>query len=274
MAGEATAEEVKKPEGQPAPGAGSPSAKTPAETGAPESKPAATEKGPSPEAAEKKTGKAADVAFFHARKAQTENEKLRSENEELKKKLASSPEPKKEAPAEAAPSWSDDPDAWAKDVQEKAKQQAEKAALDAIERREREGQVRQEVETASAWLLTRSHLREDPKLKAEVAQRIQAEYGELADRHPSRAARLAYLDVCEAKGITPDLESYRQESAAAESAGRASAGARPSASSAGEKKAWTRREAEKYVFEAKPGTAEFNARLKEIEEAGKEGRIS
>ena len=57
---------------------------------------------------------------------------------------------------------------------------------------------------AESWLLSRSHIADDGKAAAEVAEIIATEYPDAKD-NPRAAARSAYLDWCEKKGVTPDI---------------------------------------------------------------------
>ena len=60
---------------------------------------------------------------------------------------------------------------------------------------------------AEKWLRSRSHINDDVKAGDEIAEIIQTQYGHLVTADPRAAARSAYLDWCESKGVTPDLSS-------------------------------------------------------------------
>jgi hypothetical protein len=171
----------------------------------------------------------------------------------------------------AAPSLLDDSEGWAKQVREDAKREA----LGAIEEREAVARFGQSAEKAEDWLLTRKHLKEDPALIAEVAAVLEAKYVHLASfkggRDPQAAAELAYLRVCEQKGIQPDMGAFKSSGGMDASRGATSSGVRPSAP-AGAKRTFQPGEVKQYLNAVKAGSKEWKQRMSEVDEAYKEGR--
>jgi hypothetical protein len=262
MMTEGQAETVEKPATEPTPApANTVAENTPA--------PVAETKTPEPQPTNSK-----EVARTMFQKRQGEKEKKSAERiAELEAKLsqfeAQKPEPK---PAKSeAPSLLDDPDGYAKWVQENAT----KTALSEIERRESEAQsayaYRQASEKAADFLLTRSHLKEDKSLVDEVSKIISEKYADIGVVNPSAAARLAYVDLCAAKGIVPDMDGFKSGGFNA-TGGASSTSVRPSAPGAA-KREWSKRDAEKYLMEAAKDKAMFASRSAEIKEARSEGRI-
>ena len=225
----------------------------------------APKEAPATTVAEKpQTGDKKPVEFFIQQREQKREKKSADRIAELEKKLA---EFEKAKEPETPASFLDDPDKWAQGVTERAEQRA----IEAINRREAESHYRQSAETAANWLLTRSHLKQDQALTKEVAKVIEEKYATVAAVDPNAAARLSYLDVCAAKGISPDMDGFKSQGFDGTS-GNATSGVRPSAAASG-KRTFSKGEAEKYVFGAKPGTEDYDRRLAEVEEAEKEGRI-
>lgn len=275
-----TTEIQPKPETKAAPAAAAPSVPEPK----PASAPAATTTVAAPAPAEKPQPsgepkpEAKDIArrAFHEREQKREK-KASDELAELRKELAAIKAGKTPEPPAAEPELSpfDDHKKW----EEKVAERAEQRALDTIEKRQAEAKAQAEYhqtsEKAANFLLTRSHLKEDRALLEEVLKVVEKDYAHLAatdgGRDPGAAAELAYIRVCQAKGIMPDLDGFKSAGFDA-TKGAASIGARHSAP-AGEKKSWSKREAEKYLMEAAKEPAKFKARSTEIEEAKKEGRI-
>ena len=187
---------------------------------------------------------------------------------ELEKQLAELKQAKPQPQAEVAPpSFLDDPDKWAQNVTERARQEA----LAVLQQERAEVAYRQSAENAANWLLTRKHLKEDHSLTVEVARAIESKYAQVAAADPNAAARLAYLDVCEAKGISPDMGGFKPGGFDG-AKGQTSSGARPSAPAEG-KRTFKRGEGQAYIYAAKPGSAEFKRRMAEVDEAEREGRV-
>jgi len=74
----------------------------------------------------------------------------------------------------------------------------------AKEREER--QFVADSEFAENWLLTRSHLQNDPNASNEIVAMLKGSHSKAAQIDPKTAAKAAYLDWCQARGVSPDLE--------------------------------------------------------------------
>ena len=137
--------------------------------------------------------------FFNLReKVRTEREEkesLRAELDALKAQIAGSGQGqhKKADPLE-------DPEGYGRGVEERAREAAGKE-FDA-----RLARHNQTIAAAHSeqWLRSRSHLEDDGKAADEVREIIEANYPD-APKNSRAAARSAYLDWCEIKGVTPDL---------------------------------------------------------------------
>ena len=254
----------------PAPGAESAPAQTPAAPvtqAAPEiaAKPPVTDAKPAPKG----------EIFFNKRESKRVERiaELEKENNELKalkaqfEKNSQNPETKPEPI-----SFMDDPDKWAANEREKIKAET----LAAIDKRDQDAREQasyvQAAQEASKFILTRSHLKEDPNAKTEIAEILkQDRYAGIADFDPHSAYELAYVAWCRTKGVVPDLDGLPKTSNQG-SGGKTSAGVSPSAPAAGER-TWNRREAEAYLMESTKNPAQFKSRSAEIEKAKSEGRV-
>lgn len=173
------------------------------------------------------------------------------------------------------PSFLDDPEKWSAHQKEEAK----KAALQAVEEREAEKQRQaayvQSTDQARSLLLTRSHLKEDPNAASEIAAILEQKYDRLAQydggADPMNAAKLAYLEWCQQKGVVPDLDGL-PKGAMNMTGGKASSGVPPTAPGTG-KRVFAPGEVKKYLNEVQAGTPEWQRRLDETEEAYREGRV-
>lgn len=200
------------------------------------------------------------------KKASEELAEARKELERLKAQVATKqPEPEPE------PSLIDDPEKWAKNVEERAT----KNALETIERSQAKAKAdteyRQSAEKAAEFLLTRSHLKEDKALLETVAKVIEEKYADVGVTNPMAAARLAYIDACAEKGITPDMDGFKSAGFDA-TKGAASTGIKPSSAGAS-KRTFAKGEVKKYLSGFTPGTKEWRAANSEVEEAYREGRV-
>ena len=205
--------------------------------------------------------------FFRQREDKREK-KAQDRVAELEKKISELEKARPASQAEAPVAFIDDPDKWAQGVSERAEQRA----LDAIEHREAVARFNQSAGKAVAWLLTRSHIREDVKLANDVRAVVQERYQHIFQVDPEVAIEKAYMAVCEAKGISPDMGAFKKDSLNA-SGGTSTSGARASAA-AGGKRVFNRGEGDKYVMAGgQPGSEEYMRRLSEVEEARKDGRI-
>lgn len=267
-----TETQTQTPEATPAPVAGqSASEKAPAQA------PAApvAEKVEKPSGQEPQKGPA---DFFRQREAKREKKaqervaELEQELQKLRSEREKAPQPEKEP----EPLFSlEDPEGSFK----KMREQAAKDAVEAIKREQQEFAAQtkyvQAAEGAEKYLLTRSHLKEDPKAEAEITKLITEKYIHLAafdgGKDPQAAAELAYLAWCREKGVVPDMDGLPKASMSA-TGGRASAGVSPTTPGTG-KRAFAKGEVKKYLDEVQTGTPEWQRRLEETEEAYREGRV-
>jgi hypothetical protein len=104
---------------------------------------------------------------------------------------------------------------------------------------------------------------------------LESQYLKLASfeggRDPHAAAELAYLRVCEAKGILPDMTAFKSSGNMTATKGATSSGVRPSAP-AGVKREFQPGEVKQYLNAVKAGSKEWKQRMSEVDEAYKEGR--
>ncbi len=144
-----------------------------------------------------------------------------------------------------------------------------------------ESRYNSEAGEAENWLLTRSHIKNDPSAMQEIEAMLQGELAHVASKHPKAAADAAYLRWCSSKGVAPDLESVNSN--ASISAQRAG-GVAPSGSISGPSRRTisqetllkgncTLAEANQYLRSLKPGSPEWFAGGGLIEDGVREGRI-
>lgn len=204
------------------------------------------------------------------KRASEELAATRRELDALKAQLKEKPKP------EAEPtSFLDDPEKALKE----ARAGATRDAVEAIKQEQAQAEAKrayhQTTEKAAEFLLTRSHLKEDKALREEVLKVVEEKYAHLAAedgaRDPRAAARLAYIDVCAAKGITPDMDGFKATGFDA-TRGANTTGVKPTGAG-GDKRTWTKREAEKYLMDSVKNPATYKARSAEMDEAKREGRI-
>jgi len=96
--------------------------------------------------------------------------------------------------------------------------------------REEAKRIAAEEGTADQWLSSRQWIQEDAKFADGVAGLLHSKYADIAKIRPMAAARLAYQDVCDLKGVvdaSPDLSEARAAGGAGTSA---PSGASPRAS--------------------------------------------
>ena len=130
---------------------------------------------------------------------------------------------------------------------------------------EREQQQRHFAAAADAekWLLSQKDLGSDPAALDEINEILNdPELSQVARVSPKHAARLAYSEWREKKGLGVDRD-------AKASAARAS-GVAPSAAGSSGQKTWSKAEIEKYLDPKHP---EFQKRWNEVLKAQQEGRI-
>lgn len=220
---------------------------------------------------------------YFKERGEKREQKYISEIETLKKQLAEKEAaPKTEPIPSKMPSLLDDPEGYANWLREDARREARGE----FEKREQAYLAEQKkafyadsATKSGDWLLTRSDVKQDPKLVDEVMGIVAKKYAHLAALDgagdPGAAMRLAYIDVCATKGIVPDMDGFKGGSLTGTldaTKGAASTQVRPSPAS-GNKREFRRGEVEKYIMQSKPGTPEFSAKLREIEEAERDGRI-
>lgn len=95
----------------------------------------------------------------------------------------------------------EDPEAYLRDAEARAR----KAAGEEFEARLAGHNRQVTAHQSEQWLRSRSHLEDDNKAADEVREIIEANYLDAAEKNPRAAARAAYFDWCEIKGVTPDL---------------------------------------------------------------------
>lgn len=198
--------------------------------------------------------------FFNLReKVRTEKEEkesIRQELESLKAKLA---EAEKSAPKKNVDFY-EDPDGFRAALVKQAREEA-RAELEGVFAQRR---VEASAVQAENWLLSRNHLQEDSKAGDEVARIIESDYAHVAKTDPRAAAKSAYLDWCESKGVSPDLSR--------EARPERPVSVRPSnAIGNSSDKVYTPDEVRKTMFSLKGKEREAYAR--EVEKAAKEGRF-
>ena len=206
--------------------------------------------------------------FFRQREDKRE-QKAQAEVAELRRKVAEYEKAAQRQPEPVVPvSFIDDPDKWGQQVKEDARREA----IEAIEQREAVKRYEQSAGQAVDWLLTRSHIREDVKLAEQVAAVVKERYQHIFQVDPAVAIEKGYMEVCAAKGISPDMGAFKKDSLNA-TGGTSTSGARASAA-AGGKRTFNRGEGDKYILAGgQPGSPEYMRRLSEVEEARKDGRI-
>lgn len=97
----------------------------------------------------------------------------------------------------------EDPDGFETSLTRKAEKAAEAKFNELLSRHN----VTNSAVQSEQWLRSRSHLQEDGRAADEVAEIIASNYSHLVSVDPRAAARSAYSDWCEMKGVNPDLSS-------------------------------------------------------------------
>lgn len=200
--------------------------------------------------------------FFNLReKVRTEREEkesLRSELDALKAQIASSgtvSSPKRPDPLE-------NPEAYSDSVEKRAEEAATKRFNDLLSQHN----VQSSAAHSEQWLRSRSHLEDDNKAADEVAEIIQNQYSHLVRLDPRAAARSAYSDWCEMKGVNPDLSSNNNSLTPPRHAKPSSAGSGASQAN----KTYDQAEV-KRTISGLSGKA-LDAYVAEVEKAAREGR--
>jgi len=206
--------------------------------------------------------------FFKLRKekkeAKVSAEDLGKQLAEAQKRIqeleASKAEPK--ADEDAVTSFLDNPDKFLEQRDNKVVERV----LEAIGQSKREELYAKAAADAEQYLLTRSHVK-DPEFAKDVQAAFE-KYQHIAQTGDMKSvARAAYLDVCEARGIAPDL-GYNNKP---DNSAKGGAGVSPSAPSHDGPKVWAPGEVAKYLDSA-PTVEAMKLRLAELERARNEGR--
>jgi uncharacterized small protein (DUF1192 family) len=118
------------------------------------------------------------------------------------------------------------------------------------------------VAEANNWLLSREHLRADPNAVKEMEDILNIpDFAELLKTNPRAAARAAYVEWCEQRGVVPDIGKLKTDTP--------TDGAKPTAS----KKVEDDRVDASSLKEVRYGTPEYDAKVKAIEQAAQEGKF-
>lgn len=201
--------------------------------------------------------------FFNLReKVRTEREEkesLRSELDALKAQLASS----NNGSSSKRPDPLEDPEAYSGSVEKRATEAAEKKFNELLSQHN----VNSSAAHSEQWLRSRSHLEDDNKAADEVAEIISSQYAHLVRLDPRAAARSAYSDWCEMKGVAPDLSSNNTSLNPPRHAKPSSAGNGTSHAD----KTYTPQEVAK-TLKALNSPAAIKAYAEEVEKAAREGR--
>lgn len=83
-----------------------------------------------------------------------------------------------------------------------------------FEGREEAKRIAAEEHAADKWLMERQYVREDGAFADSVAALIHSKYAHIAQKDPRSAARLAYQDVCDLKGVYADMRDFSAEAKA------------------------------------------------------------
>jgi hypothetical protein len=208
------------------------------------------------------TQKGVKREFFNLReKVRTEREEkeaLRSELDALKAQLAGSVGGKDNR----KPDPLEDPEAYSGIVEKRAEEAAARKFNELLSQHN----VQSSAVHSEQWLRSRSHLEDDNKAADEVAEIIANQYAHLVRVDPRAAARSAYTDWCEMKGVTPDL-SGNSNATPPKLARPSSAGS----GSSGADKVYTPQEVAKTLKSLSSPEA-IRAYSAEVEKAAREGR--
>ncbi len=116
---------------------------------------------------------------------------------------------------------------------------------------------------ANNWLLSREHLRADLNAVKEIAEILEIpEYAQLAQSNPRAAARSAYIDWCEQRGVVPDVGGLKVDTP--------TDGAKPVLPG---KKTDDDTVDASALKEARYGTPEYEAKVRALEQAAQEGKF-
>lgn len=178
----------------------------------------------------------------------------------IKELEASKAEPKTQE--DAVTSFLENPDKFLEQRDNKVVERV----LEAIGQSKREEMFAKAAADAESYLLTRSHVK-DPEFAKDVQAAFE-KYQHIAQTGDMRTvARNAYLDVCEARGVVPDLGFNNKPDTSA----KGSAGVSPSAPAFDGPKRWSPGEVKAYLDGA-PNVDALKSRLADLEKARNEGR--
>lgn len=199
--------------------------------------------------------------FFNLReKVRTEKENvaaLRAELDALKAQTASSGMGRA-----AKPDPLEDPEAYSGSVEKRAEEAAARKFNELLSQHN----VNSSAVHAEQWLRSRSHISDDSKAGDEIAGIIENQYAHLVKIDPRAAARSAYSDWCEMKGVSPDLSNTASLTPPRH--------AKPSSAGSGSSiadKVYTSEEVKRTLSALKSPEA-INAYSAEVEKAAREGR--
>jgi hypothetical protein len=145
-----------------------------------------------------KPNKGVEREFFNLRQKKRE---LSTEVEELRAQLAQLQQSSGKQDREP------DPDASAVDIRREL-EQLKSSLIQEFEGREQAKAIKAQERAADQWLLDRQYISEDPAFADTVAGLIHSKYQHIAKADPMAAARLAYQDVCDLKGVSSDMHDY------------------------------------------------------------------
>lgn len=210
-------------------------------------------------------------AKFEFIKLRQEKKEQKTSAEDLGKQLAEAQKRIKELETtkvepksneDAVSSFLENPDRFLADRDNKVVERV----LEAIGQSKREEHFAKAAADAESYLLTRSHVK-DPEFAKDVQAAFE-KYQHIAQTGDLKAvARNAYLDVCEARGVNPDLGYNNKPDTSA----KGSIGVSPSATNSDGPKVWAKGEVQKYLDSA-PSIDALKMRLAELEKARNEGR--
>lgn len=204
--------------------------------------------------------------FFNLR------EKVRTEREEKEQERAEKQALRQELDALKAqlggsgakrPDPLENPEAYSDSVEKRAEEAATKRFNELLSQHN----VQSSAANSESWLRSRSHLEDDNKAADEVADIIATNYQHLVRLDPRAAARSAYSDWCEMKGVTPDLSSNNSGLVPPRQAKLSRAGSGTSHAD----KTYTPQEVAK-TLASLSSPAAIKAYSEEVEKAAREGR--
>lgn len=159
------------------------------------------------------------------------------------------------------PDLLEDPSKWAKNLKEEAR----KEILASIEQARETERIHKQNEEAYNYLLSQKEISDSDEAPAEVAEILkEPEYAHIASKYPLKAAKLAYEEFKNRKGIGSERKAMASANAVATQSVTTAQATGP--------KTWKRTEIESYIASASTKD-EITARRLEIQKAFKEGRV-